>query len=35
MIAWKDLAEQAPHIAKIFVRRHAATGNVPAGHPAR
>jgi hypothetical protein len=28
MVAWKDLAEEAPRIAGIFVRRHAATGNL-------
>jgi hypothetical protein len=28
MVAWKDFAEQAPRIAAVFVRRHAATGNL-------
>ena len=28
MVAWRDFAEQAPHIAEIFVRRHAATANL-------
>jgi hypothetical protein len=28
MVDWKDLASEAPHIAEIFVRRHAATGNL-------
>lgn len=28
MVAWKDFAAEAPHIAEIFVRRHAATGNL-------
>jgi hypothetical protein len=28
MTAWKDLAEQAPHIAEIFIRRHRAAGNL-------
>jgi hypothetical protein len=28
MVGWQDFAEQAPHIAEIFVRRHAATGNL-------
>lgn len=28
MVAWKDLAEQAPHIAEIFARRHRAAGNL-------
>jgi hypothetical protein len=28
MVAWSDFAEQAPRIAEVFVRRHAATGNL-------
>jgi hypothetical protein len=28
MVAWKDLADEAPRIAEVFVRRHAATGNL-------
>lgn len=28
MIAWSIFAEEAPHIAEIFVRRHKATGNL-------
>jgi nitroimidazol reductase NimA-like FMN-containing flavoprotein (pyridoxamine 5'-phosphate oxidase superfamily) len=28
MVAWKEFAEEAPHIAEVFVRRHAATGNL-------
>ncbi len=28
MVAWKELAEEAPRIAEVFVRRHAATGNL-------
>ncbi len=28
MVAWNEFAEQAPHIAEIFLRRHAATGNL-------
>jgi hypothetical protein len=28
MVAWHDFAEQAPRIAEVFVRRHAATGNL-------
>jgi nitroimidazol reductase NimA-like FMN-containing flavoprotein (pyridoxamine 5'-phosphate oxidase superfamily) len=28
MVAWKDFADEAPRIAEIFVRRHAATGNL-------
>ncbi len=27
-VAWQDFAEEAPHIAEIFRRRHAATGNL-------
>jgi len=28
MVAWSEFAEQAPRIAEVFVRRHAATGNL-------
>jgi hypothetical protein len=28
MVEWSVLATEAPHIAEIFVRRHAATGNL-------
>jgi len=28
MVAWQEFAEEAPRIAEIFVRRHAATGNL-------
>jgi hypothetical protein len=28
MVAWSDFAEEAPRIAEVFVRRHAATGNL-------
>lgn len=28
MVNWNEFAEQAPHIAQIFVRRHTATGNL-------
>ncbi len=28
MVAWKDFAEGAPRIAEVFVRRHAAAGNL-------
>lgn len=28
MVTWKQFAEEAPHIAEIFERRHAATGNL-------
>jgi len=28
MVTWKELGEEAPQIAEIFVRRHAATGNL-------
>lgn len=28
MVAWREFAEQAPHIAEVFVRRHAAAGNL-------
>ncbi len=28
MVAWADLAEEAPRIAEVFVRRHTATGNL-------
>lgn len=28
MVTWKQFAEEAPHIAEIFQRRHAATGNL-------
>jgi hypothetical protein len=28
MVAWSRFAEEAPHIAEIFVRRHEATGNL-------
>jgi hypothetical protein len=28
MTTWKDFAEQAPGIASVFTRRHAATGNL-------
>lgn len=28
MVAWKQFADESPHIAEIFVRRHQATGNL-------
>ena len=28
MVAWLDFATEAPKVAEIFVRRHAATGNL-------
>jgi hypothetical protein len=28
MVAWSDFAAEAPHIAELFVRRHAATKNL-------
>jgi hypothetical protein len=28
VVAWKELAEQAPRVAEVFVRRHRATGNL-------
>lgn len=28
MVVWKQFAEEAPHIAEIFIRRHKATGNL-------
>jgi hypothetical protein len=28
MADWKEFAEEAPRIAEVFVRRHAATGNL-------
>jgi Pyridoxamine 5'-phosphate oxidase len=28
MVAWEDFAEQAPRIAEVFLRRHAATNNL-------
>ena len=28
MVTWAEFAEDAPHIAEIFQRRHAATGNL-------
>lgn len=28
MVDWKDFATEAPHIAAVFLRRHAATGNL-------
>jgi Pyridoxamine 5'-phosphate oxidase len=28
MVDWKEFAEEAPRIAEVFVRRHAATGNL-------
>lgn len=28
MIPWQEFAQQAPHIAEVFVRRHRATGNL-------
>ncbi|MET1232687.1 MAG: pyridoxamine 5'-phosphate oxidase family protein [Candidatus Limnocylindrales bacterium] len=28
MVAWTDFAVEAPRIAEVFVRRHAATGNL-------
>lgn len=28
MVDWDDFARQAPRIAEVFVRRHAATGNL-------
>jgi nitroimidazol reductase NimA-like FMN-containing flavoprotein (pyridoxamine 5'-phosphate oxidase superfamily) len=28
MVTWNEFAEEAPRIAEIFVRRHAATGNL-------
>jgi hypothetical protein len=28
MVTWKGFAAEAPHIAAIFARRHAATGNL-------
>lgn len=28
MVTWSQLAEEAPHVAEIFTRRHTATGNL-------
>src|SRR3712207_2909746 len=28
MIRWAQFAEEAPHIAEVFLRRHSATGNL-------
>ncbi len=28
MVAWTTFADEAPHIAEIFGRRHAATGHL-------
>jgi hypothetical protein len=28
MVSWQDFADEAPHIAEVFKRRHAATGNL-------
>lgn len=28
MVAWFQFAEEAPHVAEVFARRHAATGNL-------
>jgi hypothetical protein len=28
MVAWRDFEAEAPHIAEVFLRRHAATGNL-------
>ena len=28
MVAWQDFVVEAPHVAEIFERRHAATGNL-------
>lgn len=28
MATWEDFAAEAPHIAEVFTRRHAATGNL-------
>jgi len=28
MVAWRDFAEEAPRIAEVFLRRHAATGHL-------
>ena len=28
MVPWRQLSEEAPHIAEVFLRRHAATGNL-------
>ena len=28
MVAWKEFADEAPRIAEVFLRRHAATGNL-------
>lgn len=28
MVAWRDFAAEAPGIAEVFLRRHAATGNL-------
>jgi Pyridoxamine 5'-phosphate oxidase len=28
VVAWKDFTQEAPRIAEVFVRRHAATGNL-------
>jgi hypothetical protein len=28
MVEWSDFAEEAPHIAEVFLRRHKATGNL-------
>jgi hypothetical protein len=28
MVDWKEFAEEAPRIAEVFARRHAATGNL-------
>ena len=28
MVTWKQFSDEAPRISEIFVRRHAATGNL-------
>lgn len=28
MVTWSEFADDAPHIAEIFIRRHSATGNL-------
>jgi hypothetical protein len=28
MVAWRDFADEAPTVAEVFVRRHAATGHL-------
>lgn len=28
MVTWREFAEEAPHIAEVFVRRHTATNNL-------